>query len=265
MARSRAECSRDRGDPAAAPAASARGAAPPGCRRRAALRPAALISARMASRSASSRSGLTQTRRSVRRPATTPWPILSSPARSSRSQIASLDRPRTSKQTLIDGGHSASVELGIGRDLLGGEPRQLELALDPLVVAAVAQPPPGRPELQRVVAPAALDRAPARVELFLVGLEEVVGALVEAGAERAAAGDQQQRALQRHPHHLVRVPGEGVGELEAVERRAPRRGRAPGCRRARRRRAARRRRRGRARRAGGSGRRRRARWCRRWR
>ena len=72
------------------------------------------------------------------------------------------------------------LEGGVGGDLRGGEPREPELTLDALVPAAVAQPEPGRPELEGVVAAPALDRAVAGVEVVVVGLEEVVGGLVEA-------------------------------------------------------------------------------------
>ena len=107
------------------------------------------------------------------------------------------------------------LELGLATHALGGQEGQLAEPGDALPQPSGAQVLPGGPELEGVVATAALQGPRTGIELVPVALEQVAGGLVEAGRHEATLTHQEDRAGQGHPHQLVGVPGHGVDLLAA--------------------------------------------------
>ena len=110
-------------------------------------------------------------------------------------------------------GEAPAGGLDGGPGVVGHGHRVIDAGREP----AVAPGPPGQPQFERVDPPGALERAVAVVVLGveLVGLEEVVGAAGEAGAQAGGVPHQQRRALLGDAHHLVEVPDERVRPIDS--------------------------------------------------
>lgn len=108
----------------------------------------------------------------------------------------------------------APLHLGreVGRDVEG--------VVDLGLVAGGAVVDPAQRELETVAAPAALQREIGQVPDLaarVLDVEEVAGGQRVGAVEGAEVWGEEEGARRGHGHHLVRVDGEGVGQVRAGE------------------------------------------------
>ena len=100
-------------------------------------------------------------------------------------------------------------------EVLGHVKGMVDLALEPVVAVVL----PGKGELERVGASAALERQISEVpDIGIVAaVEQIAGRGGVGAVEDGHVRTKQERAGARYVHHLVRVDGDGVGKVASLE------------------------------------------------